>query len=310
MEKTKIQWTDATWNPFHGCKKVSTECKFCYMYRDKERYGQNPTLVLKSKTKFYEPLKWKEPKLIFTCSWSDWFIEEGDLWRDELWKIIKATPHHTYQILTKRPERIKECLPADWGKGYDNVWLGVSVGTNESLKRCKTLNEIPAKVKFISAEPLLEDLTELNEVLVRSKFDWCIIGGESGNSKGKYRFRECKLEWINNIINACNGNDVKIFVKQLGTFLGKEMGLKDSHGGDMNEWPNEIQIREFPKSFNKNIDYSQIEKLSPFKSLLAKAILAGEGPKELATRIAIERNIPRPTAQAYVTMVINKLHNK
>jgi protein gp37 len=273
--------------------------------------------VLKSKTKFYDPLKWKEPKLIFTCSWSDWFIEEGDQWREELWEIIKATPHHTYQILTKRPERIKDCLPPDWGKGYDNVWLGASVGTNESLKRCEILNEIPAKVKFISAEPLLEDLTELNEVLIRNKFDWCIIGGESGNNTGKYRFRECKLEWINNIIKACNDTDVKVFVKQLGTFLGKAMRLKDSHGGDMKEWPNEIQIREFPVSFEilsnekrsaftvskKVFNNNQIEKLSPFKALLAKAIIAGEDPIELATRISIERKIPRPTAKAYVTMV-------
>ena len=108
--QSKIQWTNATWNPWHGCKKVSPGCKFCYMYRDKERYNQDPTTVLKSKTKFNAPLQWNEPKLIFTCSWSDWFIEEADQWRAEAWKIIKNTPHHTYQILTKRPERIKDHL--------------------------------------------------------------------------------------------------------------------------------------------------------------------------------------------------------
>jgi protein gp37 len=215
MEKSKIQWTDATWNPFYGCRKVSTECKFCYMYRDQQRYGRNPAIVTKAKTTFNKPLSWKEPKLIFTCSWSDWFIEEADEWRDELWKIIKATPQHTYQILTKRPERILQCLPADWGEGYDNVWLGISVGNNKSLHRCKTLGEIPAKIKFISAEPLLEELNELNEILKQYKFDWCIIGGESGNNIGKYRFRKCYIEWIEDVINTCQNNNVKVFVKQL-----------------------------------------------------------------------------------------------
>ena len=104
MENTKIQWTEATWNPWHGCQKVSPGCKFCYMYRDKERYGQDATTVLRSKTKFKEPLKWKEPKVIFTCSWSDWFIEEADQWRDEAWETIRKTPQHTYQILTKSPK--------------------------------------------------------------------------------------------------------------------------------------------------------------------------------------------------------------
>ena len=91
-----IQWTDSTWNPWHGCKKVSDGCKFCYMYRDKERYGQDPTQVTKSKTKFAEPLLWKESRKIFTCSWSDFFIDEADEWRQNAWDIIKATPQHIY----------------------------------------------------------------------------------------------------------------------------------------------------------------------------------------------------------------------
>lgn len=251
MKDSKIQWTDATWNPFHGCHKVSEGCKYCYMYRDKERYNKDANIVLKSKTQFSEPLKWKEPKLVFTCSWSDWFIEEADVWRDELWQIIKATPHLTYQILTKRPHRIMQCLPADWGEGYDNVWLGVSVENEKNLDRCKILGEIPAKVKFISAEPLLGELPGLNDILNQYKFDWCIIGGESGNSKGKYLFRECKLEWIADIINVCQKNNVKVFVKQFGTHLKKQMQLKDSHAGDMDEWPEEFRIREFPIGISK-----------------------------------------------------------
>src|SRR3990167_6883297 len=98
--QSKIEWTNDTWNPWHGCTKVSEGCDHCYMFRDKVRYGQDPELVVRSKTTFTAPLKWKEPSLVFTCSWSDWFHKAADAWRDEAWAIIKATPHLTYQILT------------------------------------------------------------------------------------------------------------------------------------------------------------------------------------------------------------------
>ena len=106
-----IEWTEGTWNPWHGCLKVSPGCAHCYMYRDKRRYGQNPTAVVRSKTAFDAPLKWKEPKTIFTCSWSDFFIAEADAWRKDAWEVIRRSPQHTYQILTKRPERISGHLP-------------------------------------------------------------------------------------------------------------------------------------------------------------------------------------------------------
>ena len=107
--KSAIEWTDATWNPWHGCHKVSAGCKNCYMFRDKTRYGQDPNVVVRSKdATFYAPLKWSEPRTIFTCSWSDFFIEEADAWRDEAFAIMALTPHHTYQVLTKRPERMLE----------------------------------------------------------------------------------------------------------------------------------------------------------------------------------------------------------
>ena len=240
-----IQWTDGSWNPHHGCRKVSTGCKYCYMYRDKERYGQDPTTVLRSKVNFNAPLKWKDPMKIFTCSWSDWFIEEADAWRDDLWKIIKATPHHTYQILTKRPERILQCLPTDWGTGYENVWLGVSVENQENIGRCDILGKIPAKVRFVSAEPLI-GAVDFKEMFAKYEFSWCIIGGESGNATGKYLYRECKAEWIKDIIADCKEQNVAVFVKQLGTHMAKELGLKEKHGGEMNEWEKAIQIREFP----------------------------------------------------------------
>jgi len=259
-EESKIQWTENTWNPWHGCKKVSDGCKFCYMYRDKEKYGQDPTLVVRSKTKFKDPLKWKEPTVIFTCSWSDWFIDEADEWRDEAWAVIKATPQHTYQILTKRPERIKDHLPADWGTGYPNVWLGVSIENNKAAHpRLYNLLSVPAVVRFISAEPLLGfvDLgldAWIQEIgvahwydKVKDRIHWVIVGGESGNDNGAYKYRPCELAWIEKIVDDCKGNKVPVFVKQLGTYLAKELKMSDRHGGSIDDFPEHLRVREFPK---------------------------------------------------------------
>lgn len=251
---TLIQWTDNTWNLWQGCHKVSPSCRFCYMYRDKTRYGQDPTTVVRSANPtFYAPLKWKEPCLVFVCSWSDFFIKEADQWRDEAWEIIKTNTHITFQLLTKRPERITECLPADWGNGYPNVWLGVSCENEKyALSRLKILIETPAVVRWASFEPLLDDLVTENTVDLISKLDWAVIGGESGNETGNYRYRPCKTKWFDNIINVCREADVPVFMKQMGTYLKHEMGLNHTHGGDIDEWPEYLQIREFPHNYNKS----------------------------------------------------------
>lgn len=250
--QTGISWTEATWNPFYGCSKVSEGCKNCYMYRDQVRYGNNPAIVQKSKTNFDKPLKWKEPKLIFTCSWSDFFIEEGDQYRDELWRIIKATPHHTYQILTKRPERIQQCLPADWGNGYDNVWLGISAENQQRYtERNSIFLHVPAKTKFMSIEPLLEQIV-LNTGMA-NYYDWVIVGGESGNLEGKFKARDCKLQWIDSIVQQCAMAHVPVFVKQLGTTLACDMSLSDKAGAKMEEWPKDLQVQEWPKCYVKAV---------------------------------------------------------
>lgn len=245
-EISNIQWTDASYNPWHGCIKVSAGCKFCYMFRDKEKYGQNGSKILRSKTKFNDPLKWKEPKLIFTCSWSDFFIKEADEWRQEVWDIIKKTPHHTYQILTKRPERIAQCLPNDWGDGYPNVWLGVSVESQDAVWRIDLLEEVPAAKRFISFEPLIGPIISDFVGMV----DWIIIGGESGNDTGYWRYRPCQLEWIDFIVDTYRsalGPPVAIFVKQLGTHLAKLLQMTDRHGGNIEDFPQYLRIREMPK---------------------------------------------------------------
>lgn len=253
---SKIQWTDATVNFWTGCIKISTGCKFCYMYRDKERYGLDPTDIVKVSDNTIRTTlrKLKEPSKIFTNSWADFFSQEGDPMRLLAWQIIRDNPQHTWQILTKRPERIKQCLPADWGEGWDNVWIGVSVENQEAAdERIWRLIDAPAKVRFVSVEPLLEKTyLRLNRCLtgnmMEPRIDWVIIGGESGNENGKYKYRPCAVEWIEDVIDQCKCMGVPVFVKQLGTYLSKELKLKDRHGGDINEWPKNLQIREFPKT--------------------------------------------------------------
>jgi protein gp37 len=246
-----IQWTDHTWNPWHGCTKVSAGCKFCYMYRDKERYGQDPTTVLRSSTTFRAPLKtgkhhWPDGSRVFTCSWSDWFIEEADAWRPEAWEIIKARPGLTFQILTKRPERIRDHLPPDWCEGYRNVWLGVSVEDQAAAdKRMQLLARVPAAVRFLSVEPLIDGLT-LGLCAVGHYFQWVIVGGESG---ARDKARPCDESWVLSVVDECQAEGIPVFVKQLGSFPTRDdepLKLRDSHGGNPDEWPDALRVRQFP----------------------------------------------------------------
>lgn len=204
---SSIEWTNATWNPWHGCIKVSPGCKHCYMFRDKRRYGQEPALVVRSKTTFQDPLSWHSPMLIFACSWSDWFIEAADDWREEAWDVIRNTPYHTYQILTKRPERILDHLPVDWNSGWNNVWMGVSIENQDYVYRKELLDGVPAKVRFISAEPLIGPI----KFGSLDKIDWLITGGESGP-----RARPMNPEWATSIKDQCLEASVPFFHKQNG----------------------------------------------------------------------------------------------
>lgn len=276
-EKTHIGWTGATWNVAVGCHKVDSDCKYCYLYRGSlkgKRY--DPKTVRKTTSVFNMPLKLKEPTLIFTSSLTDFFIEEIDEYRDEAWDIIRRCPQHTFQILTKRPERIKDHLPADWGvEGWPNVWIGTSVGHQAAVHRIDQLFGFGAKTKFLSLEPLHGpiDLYYPEELFpggpkgccdgrecgcmgqptdppIIYYMKWVIIGGESGNDNGAYRYRPCKIEWIEDIISACKQYRVPVFVKQLGTHLAKELKLKDRAGANWDEWPDHLshlKIREFPQ---------------------------------------------------------------
>lgn len=225
-EKTAISWTQHTWNPWRGCKLISPGCAHCYMFAQQERVGLDPNVVTRTKT-WTDPDRWQRgcvqsgrQEMVFTCSWSDFFIEDADPWRPEAWAIIRRTPNLTYQILTKRPELIADRLPADWGEGYSNVWLGVSVENKRFLTRMDTLRKISAVVRFISAEPLLQDLMpELEQHL--AGFSWVIVGGESGN--GSNDFRPMSHEWARNIRDLCERRGIAFFFKQSAAFR-TEMG--------------------------------------------------------------------------------------
>lgn len=252
-EETGIQWTDVTWNIARGCTKVDEDCKFCYMYRDSfdgKRY--NPRQVIRTKTVFDLPLKlkineskvWSGRPLIFTSSLTDVFHQDIDSYRAEVWNIIRRCPQYIFQILTKRPERILDHLPEDWGEGWDNVWLGTSVGSEKGVKRIDDLLKVKSRVRFLSVEPLHEPLRLL---LYKNTIDWVIVGGESGHETGPYRYRPCELDWIQDVVNACHYNGVPVFVKQLGTYLSKKLNMSDRHGGNINEFPKSLQFREMPK---------------------------------------------------------------
>lgn len=178
-ERTGIEWCTATWNPWHGCTKVSPGCARCYMYREKKQYGQDPSRVVRSKTKFEDPHRWKTPQWIFTCSWSDFFHETADPWRGAAWEIIRQTPHHTYLILTKRPERMAGRLPWPAGGGWPHVWLGVSIESAAYEHRVEQLVDTCAAHRFVSAEPLLGPVS-LGPWLGLGGIEWVIAGGESG----------------------------------------------------------------------------------------------------------------------------------
>lgn len=214
--KTGIAWTGSTWNPWRGCTRVSPGCAKCYMFTEQTRYGLDPNIVTRTKPgTFNAPLKWaqnKSTKFVFTCSWSDFFHADADKWRDEAWDIIRRTPELTYQVLTKRPERVAEHLPADWGEGYPNVWLGTTIESAKYIYRLKELAQVEAKVHFVSAEPLLGSLKGPNMIDL-TYADWIIVGGESGVGA-----RPMNLDWAREIRDFCQMYDVKFFLKQLGGY--------------------------------------------------------------------------------------------
>ena len=229
---SKIEWTDEIWNPMTGCSRVSVGCANCYMFTLYPRlqamgvpgYKHGPDVVTLMEDRLEKPYGWKRPRRVFVNSMSDLFHEDVPFgYIDRIFDVISDTPQHQYQVLTKRPIRAqlytqywtrkqeREGLPA-------NVWLGVSVESQEYASRVSCLQDIPAAVRFISAEPLLEAVT-FQAYFERGGIDWVIVGGESGR-----KARPMDIEWARRIRDECQRHDVKFFFKQFGGRRGKRSG--------------------------------------------------------------------------------------
>ena len=214
-EKTRIGWTHHTFNFWVGCTKISPECENCYIPR---AVRKSPDEVFKGpkKTKGWsKPVGWNrkaaeagERRRVFTCSVSDFFHADADPWRSDAWQVIRSCPDLDWLILTKQAKRIVDHLPTDWGDGYDNVWLGVTVGCEASMCRLPYLRQVPAKVKFVSVEPLLERL-DFRPFL--DDVDWVITGCEKA---GKDKRRGMNIDWVRDIDYQCQYFDVPHFFKQ------------------------------------------------------------------------------------------------
>jgi protein gp37 len=244
-DKSAIEWTNSTWNPLTGCTKVSPGCDHCYMFRDYPRLaaygvrgyaGGSPDKVRFWPERLSQPEMWRKPRMIFVNSMSDTFhsdVPDEDI--DLIFRAMLNAPQHTYQMLTKRPNRVKR-----WWARFNpvphapywprNIWLGTSVEASRWDGRIERIAETPAPIKFLSAEPLLGPL-RLEWCFLRGMLDWVIVGGESGP-----KARPMSHHWVRDIRDQCVKAGVPFFFKQWGGLRPKSNGrLLD--GREWNEMP-------------------------------------------------------------------------
>lgn len=249
MEKTNIIWTEKTWNPVTGCQRVSAGCKFCYAETIAERYKGNLAFpkgfeLTYRKHKLNDPYSWRENSFVFVNSMSDFFWDKiSDQYRDQMLFVMADTPQHEYQLLTKRTEKAVEYFKTR--KVPENVWIGATVENQKSKYRINDLRNIKSSLRFLSIEPLLEDLGELN----LDGIQWAITGGESGSHLSKNPERsmvekigkellpkkEC-IKWIESIRRQCKSQKVSFFHKQWGGSYPEAAG-RLLNGKTYNEMP-------------------------------------------------------------------------
>jgi len=231
MAETQIEWTDATWNPVAGCSIISAGCTNCYAmemakrlhamnvdkYKNLTRRSGKRTIwngiVREDWGSLEVPLRWKRTRKIFVNSMSDLFHENvSDSFIQQVWKVMRATPQHHYQILTKRPERMGEFVRSKINHVLPNVWLGTSIENRDVILRADYIRTVPAAIRFISFEPLIGSVGEID---LRG-IHWAIVGGESGKAA-----RPIREEWIDEIFEQCARDETVFFFKQWGTW-GKD----------------------------------------------------------------------------------------
>jgi len=221
MANSKIEWTESTWNPVTGCTKISAGCKNCYAERMAKRlqamgqanYANGFELTMHPHVLEY-PLGWKKPQVIFVNSMSDLFHEDVPLdYIRQIFDVMTRANWHTFQILTKRSERLAELAPLlNWP---ENVWMGVTVENADCAYRIDDLRDVPCAVRFLSMEPLLSGVEDMN----LDNIDWVIVGGESGPGS-----RPIELDWVRDIRLQCQNADVPFFFKQWGGVNKKKTG--------------------------------------------------------------------------------------
>ncbi len=225
---SRIEWTEETWNPTTGCTKVSPGCLNCYAEVMTRRlhamgtrgYERNFQLTTHA-DRLEQPLLRRQPTTYFVNSMSDLFHRSvPDSFLDDVFDVIRRTPQHIYQILTKRARRLPEYFAGR--ECPDNVWLGVSVEDRRRLRRIAQLRDVTAKVRFLSVEPLLEDLGKIN----LDGIHWVIVGGESG-----HRARPMRAEWANSVRRQCDAAGVPFFFKQWGKFGADGVGRSKGANG-------------------------------------------------------------------------------
>jgi len=223
MAKSHIEWTESTWNPVTGCTKVSEGCRHCYaesfarrlqgMGVEKYRAGFRLTLHPEA---LQEPFRWKKPRVVFVNSMSDLFHKDIPLdYIQKVFSVMRLNPHHVFQVLTKRADVLRYYDSEGWLTWPHNVWMGVTVENADNVGRIELLRQTRAKVKFLSCEPLLSALPDLN----LDGIDWVIVGGESGRGA-----RKMNEEWVLEIREKCLAANVPFFFKQWGGVNKKAAG--------------------------------------------------------------------------------------
>ncbi len=275
-EKSTIEWTDATWNPVRGCTKVSPGCKHCYAETFAERfrgvpghpYEQGFDLMLVPE-KLAEPLRWSSPKTVFVNSMSDLFHDQvPDEYIEKVVRVMAKANWHTYQVLSKRSERLSEMLSTKlaFAAALDHIWWGVSVEDKRfGVPRIAHLRQTPAAVRFLSIEPLLENLGKLDLTGIH----WVIVGGESGAGA-----RPMSEEWVTSIRQQCQNARVPFFFKQWGGVRKSEAG-RTLHGRTYDDMPilsshlmpprtqRLTMIEEMVTRISESPDFIHLESLTP-----------------------------------------------
>lgn len=232
---SSIEWTETTWNPVTGCTKISTGCKNCYAERmakrlqamGQKRYAKGFRVTLHNDL-VTAPLQWNRPKIVFVNSMSDLFhedIPEGFI--HSVFQTMTDAEQHTFQVLTKRSERLADL--AEQLPWPPNIWMGVTVESNDYLSRVEHLREVPAQVRFLSLEPLLTDVPDLSLTGIH----WVIVGGESGPKS-----RLIRRQWVRNIRDSCIESNVSFFFKQWGGVNKKASG-RILDGRTWDQYPSE-----------------------------------------------------------------------